>query len=29
VIAMLVYALIAWALERAIWVVFYRPRGDR
>jgi hypothetical protein len=27
VIAMLVYALIAWALERVIWVVFYRPRG--
>lgn len=28
VIAMLVYALIAWVLERVIWVVFYRPRGD-
>ena len=27
VIAMLVYALIAWALERSIWVIFYRPRG--
>jgi len=27
VIAMLVYALIAWALERLIWVIFYRPRG--
>jgi len=27
VIAMLVYALIAWALERTIWVIFYRPRG--
>ena len=26
-IAMLVYALIAWALERIIWVFFYRPRG--
>jgi hypothetical protein len=26
-IAMLVYALIAWALERIIWVLFYRPRG--
>jgi hypothetical protein len=26
-IAMVVYALIAWALERAIWVIFYRPRG--
>ena len=22
-----VYALIAWALERTIWVLFYRPRG--
>lgn len=28
VIAMVVYALIAWALERAIWVIFYRPRGS-
>jgi hypothetical protein len=27
VIAMLVYALIAWALDRIIWVIFYRPRG--
>jgi YggT family protein len=27
VIAMLVYALIAWALERLVWVLFYRPRG--
>ncbi len=27
VIAMIVYALIAWAIERIIWVVFYRPRG--
>lgn len=27
VIAMVVYALIAWALERLIWVLFYRPRG--
>lgn len=26
VIAMVIYALIAWALERAIWVIFYRPR---
>jgi hypothetical protein len=24
-IAMGVYALIAWALERIIWVIFYRP----
>ena len=27
VIAMVVYALIAWALERIVWVIFYRPRG--
>ena len=27
VIAIVVYALIAWAIERAIWVIFYRPRG--
>ena len=27
VIAMLVYAQIGWALERLIWVLFYRPRG--
>jgi len=27
VIAMRVYVLIAWALERTIWVLFYRPRG--
>ena len=26
-IAMVVYALIAWAVERIIWVIFYRPRG--
>jgi hypothetical protein len=26
-IAMLVYALIAWAIERIIFVIFYRPRG--
>ena len=25
--AMLVYALIAWAVERAVWLIFYRPRG--
>lgn len=25
VIAMVVYALIAWGLERIIWVIFYRP----
>ena len=27
VIAMVAYALIAWALERIVWVIFYRPRG--
>lgn len=27
IIAMLVYALLAWGLERIIWVSFYRPRG--
>jgi hypothetical protein len=26
-IAMVVYALIGWAIERLIWVIFYRPRG--
>jgi hypothetical protein len=26
-IAMLVYGLIAWAVERIVWVIFYRPRG--
>jgi hypothetical protein len=25
--AMLIYALVAWALERTVWLVFYRPRG--
>lgn len=25
--AMLIYGLIAWATERVIWLVFYRPRG--
>ena len=25
--AMLVYALIAWAVERFVWLLFYRPRG--
>jgi hypothetical protein len=23
----IIYALIAWATERTIWVIFYRPRG--
>lgn len=27
IIAMLVYALLFWALERIVWVIFYRPRG--
>jgi hypothetical protein len=27
IIAMLVYLLIAWGLERIIYVAFYRPRG--
>jgi uncharacterized protein YggT (Ycf19 family) len=27
IIAMIIYALIAWAIERTIWVIFYRPRG--
>ncbi len=25
--AMAIYALIAWAVERTVWVIFYRPRG--
>jgi hypothetical protein len=28
VFAMLIYALIAWALERIVWLIFYRPRGS-
>lgn len=27
VFAMLIYALIAWAIERIVWLMFYRPRG--
>jgi uncharacterized protein YggT (Ycf19 family) len=27
IIAMIVYALIAWALDRLVYVLFYRPRG--
>jgi hypothetical protein len=27
VIAMIVYFLIAWAFERIVYVLFYRPRG--
>jgi len=26
-IALIVYALMAWGLERLIWLIFYRPRG--
>ena len=26
-LAMAIYALIGWAIERTIWVIFYRPRG--
>jgi hypothetical protein len=26
-IAMGVYALLAWAFERVVWLIFYRPRG--
>lgn len=25
--AMLIYALIAWAIERIVWLLFYRPSG--
>ena len=25
--AMLIYALIAWAVERTVWVLLYRPPG--
>lgn len=25
--AMLVYALVAWGLERIVWLIFYRPNG--
>jgi len=27
IIAMLVYALVGWGVERLVWVIFYRPRG--
>jgi hypothetical protein len=26
-IAMVVYGLIGWMIERIVWVIFYRPRG--
>jgi hypothetical protein len=25
--AMLIYGLIAWAMERIVWLIFYRPSG--
>jgi len=25
--AMLIYALVAWVLERIVWLIFYRPSG--
>ncbi|MEI7844397.1 MAG: YggT family protein [Chloroflexota bacterium] len=25
--AMLIYGLIAWAIERIVWLIFYRPSG--
>jgi ABC-type transport system involved in multi-copper enzyme maturation permease subunit len=25
--AMMIYGLIAWALERMVWLIFYRPNG--
>jgi hypothetical protein len=28
VFAMLIYGLIAWAIERIVWLAFYRPRGS-
>lgn len=28
IIAMLVYALLAWGIERIVWVAFYRPYGS-
>lgn len=28
IIAMMVYALLAWAVERTVWLLFYRPRGS-
>lgn len=28
IVAMLVYALLAWGIERIIWVSFYRPNVD-
>jgi len=27
IFAMLIYALVAWGLERIVWLIFYRPSG--
>lgn len=27
--AMVIYALVGWAIERVIWLIFYRPRNRR
>jgi hypothetical protein len=27
VFAMLIYGLIAWAIVKIVWLIFYRPRG--
>lgn len=26
--AILIYGLVAWAVERTVWLIFYRPRGS-
>jgi YggT family protein len=26
-LAVVVYALVAWVIERLVWLIFYRPRG--
>ncbi len=28
IIAMIVYALLAWGIERIVWLIFYRPRSS-
>ena len=27
VFLMLIYGLIAWVIDRVVWLIFYRPRG--
>lgn len=27
IFAMVIYGLIAWGIERVVWLIFYRPRG--